>query len=104
LLLSQAERMRLCILTLGHLRAGMRRETPSGLEGDILDHFLAAASRLLLSIGNSLISGQPVNAAVDAAQQIETFADDMRRWKPPRSLPATALAGDAATQMDALGG
>jgi len=104
LLLSQSERMRVRIVTLGHLRAGLRRERPSRLEGDILDHFLAAASRLLLAIGNSLISGQPVHAAADVLQQVQTFADDMRQWNPARSVAATALAGDAARQMDALAG
>lgn len=102
-LLNQAERIRLSMLVLGRLRIRIEREHIDGLEGDLLDAYFAACSRILLALGNCLVSTEPVAIATDRLQELDEFAEELRDFKPESPL-AEALARDARVQMDALTG
>jgi uncharacterized membrane protein YccC len=104
LLLSQAERMRLRLLMLTRLRIRIQRERSQSIELDLLDRFFSTASRLLLSISASILAAVPPAAAKELLADLETMAEDMRRWDPVRSAQETALLNDARIQMDALNG
>ena len=100
-LLNQAERIRLSLLLLGRLRVRIAREHVEGLPVDILDAFFAACSRIVLALGNALLSGEPVAIAADRLQELGQFADDLRQWEP-KSAVVEALARDTRRQIDAL--
>ena len=69
-LLSQAERIRLSLLTLARLRARIRRESDTGLEVDVLDRCFAISSVLLKAIGNSLLAGKLVEEAPEHLREL----------------------------------
>lgn len=102
LLLAQAERMRLAILTLARLRARMQRENRGSREGEILERYFTICSRLLRSIADSLVAGEPAKAAPECLQELEGMAEALRESDEARGAQWTALALDARLQMDAL--
>lgn len=104
LLLAQAERMRLSLLMLSRLRARMQREIPESREGEILDHFFEISARLLRSIADSLLAGEPGNATSEYLNKLDDQAEALRHLDETRSSQWTALALDARLQMDALAG
>jgi uncharacterized membrane protein YccC len=101
LLLSQAERIRLSLLTLARLRARLRRESETNVEVDILDRCFVICPVLLDSIGNSLLTGKPVEEAPGQLQELRTLAEQLRELK---SSPVQAMVVDARSQLDALAG
>jgi uncharacterized membrane protein YccC len=109
-LLSQAERTRLSLLLLGRLRARMEREAPASSEGAILSRYLEICSRVLSSIGDSLLPGEPLRAAPEDLSELHALADELR--EPTKAQPAEIIAPpqisvwkkDARSQMDALTG
>lgn len=104
-LLSQAERMRLALLTLARLRVRTRRENPEGMAVATLDRALAMASVHLSAIGASLRTGEPplisgefaplaAELNGDTRSQVETLAGQLRS--------AAHLAADATPAGSAL--
>jgi uncharacterized membrane protein YccC len=108
-LLDQAERIRICLLTLRSLRTRLPPSTPSTQSTQstqspplptLLDDYLAAASRVLEAAAGMLRTGrpQPVQSA--------PVAEPERILEAFRALPAGgepgALIGDIRAQMDAL--
>ena len=83
-LLSQAERIRLALLTLSRLRVRIAREEETGQEVAAIDRNLEVAGSLLGSIGACLASGCAVPAV--------------------GSIDATGVRKDARRQLDALAG
>lgn len=109
LLLSQAERMRLSLLTLMRLRIRLQRENSAGPEGEMLDRYCEIFSRMLSSVGHSLLAGQRLGVKTDGLQEVETLADSLRDQNAAGSPVAgrtfyEALRRDAVFQMDALSG
>lgn len=96
LLLNQAERMRLSLLTLRRLRSRMRREDPQDPGPPLLDRFFGIYSLMLVAIGESLQNLRPVADAAVGLLQLEELAEEMRAGK--------GMAVDARFQMDALTG
>lgn len=104
LLLAQAERMRLSLLTQARLRARMRREISESRAGEILDRYFEISSRLLRSIADSLLAGEPATAAPECLQKLDELTEALRQPDETRSPQWTALVVDARSQMDALAG
>ena len=104
LLLSQAERIRLSLLTLARLRTRIRRECEACPAGEALDQALAISSSLLGSIGNSLLAGEIGRTDPNRLLELEGAAERLRA--PGQDDPAAvrAMAVDARIQMDALAG
>jgi uncharacterized membrane protein YccC len=107
LLLLQAERMRLSLLALSRVRARIVRDQPETADVAILDRYLKTASRVLNSIGSSLIDGIEMSAEPDALAELDAFSEQLRDADAPESSSITSLAAmknDARFQMDALAG
>ena len=103
LLLSQAERMRLSLMTLGRMRARMEREQPGAPEAATLTEFLEVCSRILRSTGESLRAGGPAGMSPEDLRELQNLSEQLREehGAGPQSL---ASRRDARSQMDALAG
>jgi len=99
-LLDQAERIRVCILTLRSLRQRLAAIAGAAPRSAALDDFFAASREVLQSAGETLRSGRP---SVEHARLLNRALDILEAW---RSMPSSAahaiLFGDIETQMDAL--
>ena len=104
LLLSQAERMRLSLLTLARLRKRIEREEPANPAGGALDRCFYLLSRALNSLGNSLVAGGPFRPAPEELQELQSLAEKLRALEEAGPSPAAAMVADARFQMDAIAG
>ena len=104
LLLSQAERLRLSLMTLARLRKRIDREEPSNPAVSVLDRGFYLISRVLSSLGNALVAGEPARPLPEELQELEMLAEKLRAPEDGRPSPATAMIADARFQMDAIGG
>ncbi len=84
LLLIQAERMRLSLLALSRVHARIVRDQPETHEVAILQRYLTTASRVLISIGNSLIDGVEMSAETDALAEFDALSEQLRDADPSR--------------------
>jgi uncharacterized membrane protein YccC len=104
LLLSQAERMRLALLTLARLCSRIRREHPTRGEAALLDRYREIAAELLASIARALRAGEPAEMNAACLQELRDLADRLRHTSDAAPPMLTAMLADARTQMDALTG
>lgn len=102
-LLSQAERMRLSLLTLGRLRVRTEREDATSPAVAILDRYFQLSTGMLGSLGSSLLAGAPARTAPESLRELQALAEQSRQAKPASSSVA-AMLRDARFQMDALAG
>lgn len=104
-LLNQAERIRLCLLTLARLDRRIAREKPELPERAILEGFLQTAGDALYSIGLSLTGGAELREARQDVRKLDRDADTWRAM-PREHLSSFLRAAitDAQLQMDALNG
>ncbi len=104
-LLSQAERMRLRLFTLGRLLRRMRREKFGFAPAEMLEHFLEAAAHVMTAIGESLLRNRPAAVNQSWVHEIRGATETLRQSHETgeRSFLA-AVVRDARYQMDALGG
>ena len=103
-LLSQAERMRLSLLTLARLRGRIGREEPANPAGGTLDRYFVLSSRMLSSLGNSLVAGEPARAVPEELEELENLAEQLRDQNDADSSLISAMRTDARFQMDAMAG
>ncbi len=104
-LLNQAERIRLCLLTLGRLRARMERDAHGETDPSRVDRAFALFWKVFTSIGHALMTNEPVNAAPGWIEELNTLTRDMREEAKAAASPfVRALLEDARYQMDALAG
>jgi uncharacterized membrane protein YccC len=104
-LLSQAERMRLRLFTLGRLLRRMRRERFGFAPAEVLEHFLESAAHVMTAIGESLLREGP--AAIDPSwiHEIHNATETLREsHETGERTFLAAVVRDARYQMDALGG
>ena len=101
-LLSQGERMRLALVTLARLRKRVEREEPAIPAVEVLDRCFYLFSRVLCSLGNSLVAGQPAHPAPEELQELQTLAEKLR--EEIGSSAAAAMVADARVQVDAIAG
>lgn len=96
--------MRLSLLALRRLRSRIERENPANSDTRILDEYLEICSRMLESIGSSLLSGDAGGAAIEDLQKLESVTEQLRERNPVRAAVAEATIFDARSQMDAFAG
>ena len=104
-LLTQAERMRLCLIMLGRLRVRIARENPDHSTIPLIDRYLQSAAELLRALGESIQSASIARPASDSLVVLDSTVRAMRGWiasAQPSFL--TAVAEEARFQMDALSG
>ncbi len=103
-LLSQAERIRLAILTLSRLRIRLSREPGAEPETATLDRCLAIAERILTSVGESLTARElaPAHLHPREFEELRALAYTLRRRTP--TSPFAETLQDARWQIDALAG
>ena len=104
-LFSQAERIRLRILTIGRLRRRIGRDSLGLLASPALEAFLLICSELLTGIGAELNSGHALGGSGRLIGSAQLYTDELRnrQWADASSL-FLELVLDATTQMDALMG
>lgn len=107
-LLSQAERIRLGLITLGRLRMRLEREAPDAEELGTCNRFLEICGHALASIAATIQSGassfQSGTSAASAAdlRDLENLAERLRQSSASAAI--AAMAHDARFQMDAISG
>ena len=104
LLLSQAERLRLSLLTLARMRKRIDREEPANPAVAVLDRCFYVISRVLSLLGNALVAGEPARPSPEELQELQTLAEKLRALKESKSSPVAAMVADARFQMDAIAG
>jgi uncharacterized membrane protein YccC len=104
-LLTQAERIRLCLMVLSRLRVRIGREEGGGAYGNTLGEFLACASRTLQFIGDLFsIEGRTKRPPCEQAGCIEEATRLSRVLRSSEEGMLSALVHDARAQVDALAG
>jgi uncharacterized membrane protein YccC len=104
-LLSQAERIRLSLFTLGRLLRRMRREKFGFASAEMLEHFLESAARVVTAIGESLARDAPLKVDQTWRSEMHTAVEAL--CETDENSERTFLAAvvrDARHQMDALAG
>ena len=102
-LLSQAERMRLGLLTLARLRTRIGREANTELEMAEMERCAAETAKALRHIGESLLRREGGDLAPGVAGELERVSERLR--SSSAAGPVTvALLADARSQVDALAG
>lgn len=105
LLLNQAERIRLSLLTLARLRNRLQRESQGSAEAEILDRFFVLCEKLLASVAGSLGAGGPADRGPNSLQEIHALAEELRHRGPEAPTPfLSAMALNARSQVDAIAG
>jgi uncharacterized membrane protein YccC len=104
-LLSQAERIRLRLFTLGRLLRRMRREKFGFAYAEMVEAFLEAAGHELAQIGESLARGFPLAVNESSMLEMRTVPGALggKSEGGERTFLA-AVVRDAGHQMDALAG
>jgi uncharacterized membrane protein YccC len=103
-LLSQAERIRLRLFTLGRLLRRMRRETFGFAPAEMVESFLESAARLMIAIGESLERNGSAAAGEFSLNEMRAAIDSLRGSETPQRGFLAAVIRDAVYQMDALAG
>ena len=104
LLLSQAERIRLSLLTLSRLRFRMEREQSKLPAVEILDRCFAVSTQLLRSIGKLLLDNEPLSEGPERAEELRMLGEKLRAADWAREPAAEAMTRDARFQVDAVAG
>jgi uncharacterized membrane protein YccC len=104
LLLSQAERIRLSLLTLSSLRRRLAQDPEGGAFVEILDRCFAICSNLLGAVGKLLLNNEPVVDGPELIKELQTFGERLRAAAPEWPEPLATIAPDARFQIDALAG
>lgn len=104
-LLTQAERMRLCLIMVGRLRVRIARENPDHPAIPTIDRYLQSAAELLRALGESIQSASIARPAADSLVVLDSTVRAMRGWIAS-AQPSffTAVAEEARFQMAALSG
>jgi len=103
-LLSQAERIRLALLTLARLRVRIGRETGTEAETAILDQCALLTSQALEHVGESLRLGNAADPQPELVRQMARLAEKFRQACRACSTAAVTMFADARSQVDALAG
>jgi uncharacterized membrane protein YccC len=104
-LLSQAERIRLSVSTLGRLRNRLARENAAHPAVAILDQFRENAGVLLTAVAGSLISGKEIRLEADRLVLGIALAEQLGRDNvQDKQGFSNAVLRDVKFQADALGG
>ncbi|MCU1237550.1 MAG: protein of unknown function YccS/YhfK [Candidatus Solibacter sp.] len=104
-LFSQAERIRLALLTLSRLHVRIGRERHIDAETKALARALEVASRILQSVAASLAAGIKGDAHTTDLNELRNLAEQFREPCAANCSPAlVAMRADTRWQLDALAG
>jgi uncharacterized membrane protein YccC len=103
-LLSQAERIRLRLFTLGRLLRRMRREKFGFAPAEMVESFLESAAYVMTAIGESLERSAPLATNESWRSEMRAAIDSLRASETPQRSFLAAVIRDALFQMDALAG
>ncbi len=104
-LLSQAERMRLRLFTLGRLLRRMRRQKFGFAPAEMVEAFLESAAMLMKAVAVSLERGDPIEPQGKWLDEIRAATEALRGSEASESASfLSAVVRDARFQMDSLGG
>jgi uncharacterized membrane protein YccC len=104
-LLSQAERMRLRLFTLGRLLRRMRREKFGFAPAEMVEAFLEAAARVMAAIADALTRGVPLEVDEASLHEMRHATEVLREKDDSGDRTFLhAVVRDARYQMDALSG
>jgi uncharacterized membrane protein YccC len=106
-LLSQAERMRLRLFTLGRLLRRMRREKFGFASAEMVESFLESAAHVMAAIGDSLARSAPLSINESWMLEMRTVSGVLREENESADRSRTFLSAvvrDTRFQMDALAG
>jgi len=101
-LFSQAERMRLAILTLSRLSTRLGREAGGAHDAQLLARSMELAARMLASIAASLNAGVKGSTHEECLAELRQASEQLRGSHP--SADVSAMRADARWQLDALSG
>lgn len=101
-LFSQAERMRLALLTLSRLRSRLGREPGGADDSALLGRVMELSARMLTSVAGSLNAGVKGSAHSECLAELRDMAERLRG--DHESADVTAMRADARWQVDALAG
>jgi uncharacterized membrane protein YccC len=104
LLLSEAERLRLSLLTLIRLEVRIRRESKDTPALAAMSRFFQTVSRILRVIAGGIASGEPVDPVPELVRELRTLTDAVRLECESDPARAPAMLRDARIQMDAVAG
>ena len=104
-LLSQAERMRLRLFTLGRLLRRMRREKFGFAPAEMVESFLESSAHVMAIIGESLLRNAPVVIDESWISELRAATEALHKSQEAESRTfLAAVVRDARFQMDALAG
>src|SRR5215472_5948267 len=104
-LLNQAERIRLSLLTLGRLRNRLARQAERSLDLEIISHFLQHCANLLDMIASTLLTHKTSSAGLPALRELRQLTEQYRsleRASEP-NFPG-AVRRTIRRQLDAVAG
>jgi uncharacterized membrane protein YccC len=102
-LLSQAERMRLRLFTLGRMLRRMRREKFGFAPAELIESFLEASARMMTAIADALARKSPVAIDDSSLLTMRSSTDALREnHETSESTFLANVVRDARLQMDAL--
>ncbi len=104
LMLSQAERMRLSLMTLARLRVRLQRDAPDHVAIGLLNRYLRTVSGMLTGVAGSLRAAEPAVAVPELLHGLQQCAEQMRAASRDEPPATSAIMLDARFQMDALAG
>jgi uncharacterized membrane protein YccC len=101
-LFSQAERIRLALLTLSRLRTRIARDSGGAPDATVLAHALGLAAQILSSIAGPLSAGMKAAPQTGHFAELRTLSNKLR--EPAGTPSLIAMRNDARRQIDALSG
>lgn len=101
-LFSQAERIRLALLTLSRLSTRLGREAGGAHDARLLARSMELAARMLTSIAGSLNAGVKGSTHEECLAELREASEQLRG--SPASADVAAMRADARWQLDALAG
>jgi uncharacterized membrane protein YccC len=101
-LFSQAERMRLALLTLLRVRTRMSREPGGAEDAALLGRAMELASRMLTSVAGSLNAGIKGSEHSECLAELRQLSERLRGGHP--SADVAGMRADARWHLDALAG
>lgn len=104
LLLSEAERLRLSLLTLARLEVRIRRESKDSPAVAAMSRFFQTSSRILRVIGEGVVSSESVDPVPELVEELRGLTDAVRMEYDAGPGRVPAMLRDARVQMDAVAG
>ncbi|MDG0816409.1 FUSC family protein [Bdellovibrio svalbardensis] len=104
-LLSQAERLRITILSLIRLKKRLQRENPQHLSIESVARILETTAQILRAVSEVVVSGQPLGVGPKLLAQVDDSSQAVKLQRLDSETPfMTAVLNDLVYQLEGLGG